>query len=286
MKTPDLKPREISLSKNYVNKILGMNFSAEEIKRHLERMRFGAEILNEDKLKVLIPAYRADILHQIDLVEDIAISYGYNKFQPLEPKLLTYGSANELENFSKYVREVMLGLGFQEVTTLILTNKRELFLKMNIPEQEVTETSNSVSAENSVARNWLLPSLMKILEHNKSREYPQKIFEVGECISSKGETLRKISAVIAHSKANFSEIKAISFGLLSSLGIEYEKLKIEKFSHGSFIEGRCASLKFGFFGELNPKVLEEFSIEMPATAFEFDLLEIFKEIKKKNLYKD
>lgn len=281
MKTPDLKPREIFLSKSYVNKILGMNLAIEDIKKYLERMRFGAEILDEDKLKVLIPAYRADILNQIDLVEDIAISYGYDKFQPLEPKILTYGSSDELENFSKYVREFMLGLGFQEVTTLILTNKRELFFRMNIQEQEVTETSNAVSAENSIARNWLLPSLMKTLEHNKSREYPQKIFEIGECISSKGETLRKISAVVAHSKANFSEIKAIAFGFLSSVGIEYEKLKIEKFSHGSFIPGRCASLKFGFFGEIHPKVLEEFSIEMPVTAFEFDLIEIFRERKNK-----
>jgi len=267
MKTPDLTPREMLLSLDYVNKILGMTFSKDEVKKHLERMRFDADISGEKILKVFIPAYRGDILHQIDLVEDVAISYGYDKFQPIEPKLSTYGSGSKAENFAKNVRELMIGLGFQEVTTLILTNEKDLFLRMSLQKEKTTETENSVSAENAIARTWLLPSLMKILEHNKNREYPQKIFEIGECITAQGENARKISGVIAHSTANFSEMKATVFGILENMGLQ---CKVQKFSHESFIRGRCASSDFGFFGELHPKVLKEFSLEVPVTAFELD----------------
>jgi len=77
-------------------------------------------------------------------------------------------------------------MSFQEVMTLIMTNKENLFAKMNMPEEQVCEAENPVSSEHSVARTYLLPSLLQVLEKNKNREYPQRVFEIGDCITGDG----------------------------------------------------------------------------------------------------
>ncbi|MBN2014709.1 MAG: hypothetical protein JW778_05975 [Candidatus Altiarchaeota archaeon] len=274
MKTPDLKPRKMSLSIEYVNKLLGMDYSGEEVKKLLEKMRYGVEVSGE-KIKVLIPAYRTDVLHPMDLVEDIAIAHGYGNFKPELPKTSTIGERDPAELFYNSIRELMLGFGFQETMTLIMTNKKNLFEKMETPEEKTVETKNPVSVEHSIARTWLLPSLLTVLEKNKNREYPQRIFEIGYCITGEGRDKVKMAAVIAHSKANFSETKAIYTGIMDNIGIE---CKTTEYKHGSFIPGRCASTEEGFFGEIHPKVLENFGLEVPVTAFELDLSSIFERI--------
>ncbi len=168
------------LGLDYVNRLLGMQFSIEEVKNLLEKMRYGVSC-SGDALQVSIPPYRTDVLHSIDLVEDIAIAYGYENFIPVIPKISTFGSRHPVELFSNSVRDEMIGFGFQEVMTLVMTNRDALFAKMEVEDSGVVSTKNSVSSEHSVARNWLMPSLMAILEKNKNQEYPQKIFEVGLC---------------------------------------------------------------------------------------------------------
>jgi phenylalanyl-tRNA synthetase beta chain len=113
---------------------------------------------------------------------------------------------------------------------------------------------------------------MSVLEKNKNREYPQRVFEIGYCIDPSGKDTMKLAGVIAHSKTNFSEMKAACSSIMENLGKEGSVTAME---HGSFIAGRCASSKYGFFGEIHPAVLDNFSLEVPATAFELDLRTIF-----------
>lgn len=272
MKTPNLEPRIINLDLNYANKLLGMNFSRNDVKKLLEKMHYGIKF-KDDNISILIPAYRTDILHQIDLVEDIAISYGYENFKPELPKIATTGRRDHFEKFSGNIRELMIGFGFQEVMTLVMTNRENLFNRMNLPDNGVAEAGNPLSPEHTVARNWLLPSLMSFLEKNKKKGYPQKIFETGDCILRDGNNISNFSGVIAHSRTNFSEIKAVVAGIFEDMKLTP---RIEKYDHKSFINGRCGGTEFGFFGEINPQVLENFGIEVPVTAFEFDLNLIFK----------
>lgn len=256
----------MELDVGYVNKLLGLKLSASEVGSLLERMRYG--VSDGKPLKVSIPAYRTDVLHPIDLVEDVAISYGYERFVPEEFCGYTVGKRNAMEKYSSKIRSLMVGAGFQEVMTLVLSSKKTLFEDMNLPEQPVVETKNPVSSEHSVARNWLLPSLLRVLEANKTREYPQRIFEIGDCLKADGSNIRHLAGVIAHSKANYSEIKSTADGLLENLGLKYAPKSL---SHPSFIAGRCISTGFGFYGEINPIVLERFGMEVPVAAFELEL---------------
>ncbi|MFH1788205.1 MAG: hypothetical protein ABH834_02345 [Candidatus Altiarchaeota archaeon] len=269
MKTPDFTPRQVIVERDYVNGLLGLNLSSEEIASYLERMRYGADAC-KDSISVRVPAYRTDVLHPMDLVEDVAIAYGYHNFIPRDLSIHSRAVEDPLEKKTLKVREALVGLGFTEAMTLILTNKNALFSCMNLPEEKVVEAENPASTEHCVCRSWLLPSLMGLLAKNKTREFPQKIFEVGDVVLPSGQDIKHVSGVVSHAKTNFSEIKSIVDGLLSTLGVE---CKVKQSVHSSFIPGRCAETKTGFFGEVNPQVLSNFGLEMPVTAFELSLEE-------------
>jgi phenylalanyl-tRNA synthetase beta chain len=275
VKTPDLRPRTMELDVGYASKLLGVSLTPADVKRLLEKMRYG--VSEGKKIVVSIPPYRTDVLHPIDLVEDIAIAYGYDRFLPEDFKGYRIGERDRLELFSAKLRDLLVGAGFQEVMTLVLTNTANLFSMMNVPAEEVVLAGNPVTAEHSVGRNWLLPSLFSVLEKNKTQEYPQRIFEIGDCLTAKGETVRRLSGVIAHSTANFSEVKAVVDGLIETMGLKYPP---QASSHASFISGRCINTGFGFYGEISPVVLENFRLEVPVAAFELDADLIVKSIYK------
>ncbi|MBU0761571.1 MAG: hypothetical protein KKD39_00965 [Candidatus Altiarchaeota archaeon] len=267
MDSPDLSPEKMVLDVAYANRLLGVELTTEEVKKHLLRMRFGVDV-SGDKLTVQIPPYRTDILHPIDLVEDIAIAYGYMNFKPEVPSLYQLGKKDAVEAKLDTIRDLLVGLGYSEVMSLILTNPKDLFERMNLKVEPAVEAVKPVSQEQSIARTWLLPSLMVVLEKNRNREYPQMLCEVGQTITASGDTIYKAAAVIAHSKTNFSEIKAKYCGLLKHIGRHSED---SLFTHQSFIEGRCAGDENGFYGEIHPQVLTNFGLEVPVTAFEIKI---------------
>ncbi|UCF07199.1 MAG: phenylalanine--tRNA ligase subunit beta, partial [Thermoplasmata archaeon] len=121
IKTPDLTPGKMDLELDYLNSMLGTHLTAEDAVGHLEKMGFGAEP-KDAAISASVPAFRGDILHPIDLVEDVAISYGYMEFAPELPKKMTFGEPMELVDFCGKLRVIMAGFGFNEVITLTLSN--------------------------------------------------------------------------------------------------------------------------------------------------------------------
>ncbi|MCH8329097.1 MAG: phenylalanine--tRNA ligase subunit beta [Nanoarchaeota archaeon] len=182
--SPDLKPEEARVDINYINKLLGLNLKENEIKKLFERMGYGYK-----NKKVLIPAYRVDIIHQVDLAEDIAIAYGYEHFKSIIPDVATIAQENKFEIFKSKISNLLAGLGLMETSTYNLTNKDFQCKRMNI-EISLIELANSISSDYNVLRAWILPSLMEILSSNKHYEYPQKIFTIG-AIFKKNEKIQR-----------------------------------------------------------------------------------------------
>ncbi|MFH1229699.1 MAG: phenylalanine--tRNA ligase subunit beta [Candidatus Aenigmatarchaeota archaeon] len=277
-KMPDLEPYKREIEVDSIDKVLGFGLSEGSIEEILKKMRYGVRKAKGGKLEVEVPAYRGDVLHLVDIIEDVAIGYGYNNIQPLLPKIATIGKQSDIESLSRKIRELMVGLGFQETLNFILSNEEDQFNKMSIAGNPV-EILNPTSSEFTICRTWVLPSLMKILAANKHRDYPQKIFEIGDCIvidenaETRTKTVRKLAGVISHYDANLTEAKSIVESVLSNLKYKYE---IVALSHPAFIESRCGEIfadgrKIGFFGELNPCTLEKWKLENPAIAFELDI---------------
>jgi len=276
---PDLSPLELGLDAGLVKKLLGLQLPVESISESLRKMRHDATPLG-DRIAVLAPPYRMDILHSVDLVEDVAIGIGYGNIEPEIPYIPTRGKELYISVFSRKVRDLMVGFGFQEVMSYMMTSKAALFDKMGLVEGECVEIENPMTAEYSVLRNWLLPSLMGFLSHNRHVAYPQRVFECGDVVEvdAKEPTMtratRKLAGVICDFKASYEDAQSVVYSLLKNMG--FSRPEAERAEHPSFIRGRVAEIRmagnlFGILGEIHPKVLNNFGLEYPASAFELDV---------------
>ncbi len=282
--TPKLDTWPIDLEVNYVNSVLGFKLTTEQIAELLGKAGFGSRILARGKVKVQVPCYRIDVMHQVDLVEDIAIAFGYNNIKPLWRRLPTRGGVNPEGRLVDLARELMVGEGFQEILTYSLTNVENLFKKMNCRKERIVEISNPKVQTLTCLRSWLLPGLMGLLSSNLHVEYPQKIFELGPVTlldrtrQTRTRDEKRLAAAVVHAKASFSEIKSVLDAFCMNFGLEWQ---IREASHPSFIEGRVGSVTIkgrdvGIIGEIHPKVLEAWKIENPVAAFELNIDEILK----------
>jgi phenylalanyl-tRNA synthetase beta chain len=281
--TPQLKPTEMKVDIKYINKLLGLKLKENDFKKYIEMMGYGYK-----NKKVLIPSYRADIMHQSDLAEDIAIAYGYDKFEPTIPNVATIGEEAPFEVFKNKISNILVGLGLQEINTSNLTNETNQLTNMNV-EMPLIELANSLSAEYDVLRAWVLPSMIETFKNNKHHDYPQKIFGIGTVFKKNTkpefdtniEENDRISVALTSEKADFTEIKQILAYLFTQIDCPFEIIETE---HDSFIPGRVARVivnnkKVAYIGEISPIVLENFSLEMPVCAFELNLTELFEILK-------
>src|SRR3989344_2716576 len=219
---PDLMPEKMKLNLDYANKMLGLDLKENEIKTLLERMGY-----NYSKGTVEIPAYRADILHEIDLIEDIAIAYGYENFKEEIPDVSTIGEESQITKFKRKVAEILIGLELIECSSFHLSNQITLNEKMNSKNKLITVES-AVNTDYDTLRNSLIPNLMEILSRNKRYEYPQNIFEIGT-VFEEGDTetgikeSESLSVLKCGKEVNFTGIKQVLDVIMNSLEIEHVK---------------------------------------------------------------
>ncbi|MCK4636585.1 MAG: phenylalanine--tRNA ligase subunit beta [Methanomicrobia archaeon] len=275
---PNMTPKKMEIDVNYTNKALGLNLSFDEISSFLKRMRYDIE-----GKEVFIPAYRADIMHKIDIVEDVAIAYGFNNFKPEIPNISTIGENDPFEEFLKNVRNLMVGFKLMEVKNYILTNKEDLFTKMNLKEEKIAEMKNALTVEYYALRNLLMPGLMRVYSINTHYEYPQNIFEIGEVFRIENGKIKEevnLSVGICHEKANFTECKEILNSFFKNLGISYG---IEEKERKCFIDGRAGSIvidekPIGHIGEIHPQILSIWNVGMPVAIFEINLNGVYERV--------
>jgi len=273
VQTPTLAPAERIVSVQECTRLLGIELNATTMASLLQKMRFGAVPVGAEKVKVQVPCYRADIMHDWDLFEDVAIAYGYDRIQALPPATFTVGKPHLVQVNAALAREAFCGLGYLEVMPFTLTNEDVLYKKMQREEESgVLRVMHPISIENTVVRTGLLPLLLEFLALNRHRELPQRLFTVGDVVNS-CLTYQQAAGVSTHPEADFSEAYASADAVLHELSIEYA---VKESADPAFIDGRrgdiiVAGKKIGVFGEIHPSVLNAFELEHPVAAFEFDL---------------
>lgn len=277
VKTPELKTEKIKLDEKEVEKVLGLGLSNTDIKKLLEKARY-----NVSGNVVEIPSYRGDILHAVDVIEDIALMHGYDKIKGVALTEYTVGRTFAITKFIDSIRELMVGQGYQEIMSPILSNKEMLYSLMNIKDFGTVEIANPMSETYSCVRTWIIPLLMDVLSKNKHVDYAQKIFEQGLITDKNSHDYERIAVITAHNNSNFTEIKQAFDYLMRLVGAEYT---IKEVSHNSFIPGRVARASVNgkdvaYIGEINPIVLRNFGLNVPAAAFELNLTDLFEAIRK------
>ena len=282
--TPDFTHKKAKVKFDEIERITGLKLTLKEMKELLDNYNYNVKKA-KDSLEVEYPSWRQDIMHPVDIIEDILISYGYNDIEAEIPEIATVGDIDDLEQFAEDVRNLLVGFGALELLNFTLTNKETLFTKMRLEERDLVEIANPVSSKWSCIRTWVIPSLIEFFSNNTSQEYPQQIYEVGDvCILNEeaetgSDTIKRLGWALADNQASYTRAKQILDFLLQAIGFEAEYIETE---HNSFIPGRCARVKINgeklaYIGEIHPEVLDNFGITFPVVAFELNITELFKQ---------
>ena len=269
----------VSCTLEQVHKTLGQKMSGEEAVASLKRMGMYA-IYSDGSLFATVPEYRNDFLHPVDLVEDVMIGYGLGNFEPEMPQDFTVGRLSPAEELGRKVKDLMVGLGFQEMMYNYLGSKREYVDNMNFPQEKCIFISNPMSENYEVVRPSIIPSLLESESVSAHAPFPHKIFEVGKVAfldssDNSGTTTRNnVGFLASDSVMGFNDVSSLVNTLFYFLGKEYTLSALE--GDGRFIEGRCAKVmlgefEVGIFGEIHPQVLANWGSTMPTIACEIDL---------------
>ena len=236
--------------------------------------------------EVEIPPYRVDVLHPMDLVDDIGRAYGFNDLEPRYPDVSTVGGRHERSRLEAATRDTLVGIGFEDLLNFHLTNEAELFDRMSLsPDadalgaREPPTITEPYSEAYTVVRTWALPSLLSVLENNTHRAYPQDLAEIGLVAGVDDDEPtgvaehRSVAGVLARTDASYEDAKASVAAVARAFGVTLETPPTE---HPAFVSGRTAEIVFdgesvGVVGEIHPRVLVEHDLELPVAAFEFRL---------------
>ncbi len=273
------KARTIPLTA--IETALGDSLGGEEVRRTLRA--YGYEATGTGSIvKVKLPPYRNDLMHAVDVVEDVAICRGYESFAPVMPHQFTVGGLSRIEERSDRVRDLMVGMGYQEVISNILGSRQDYVERMHTtgtPWGEAVEVDNVMSLSYACLRPSMLPSLLRVETASGRAFYPHRLFEVGEIAKPDSSsvvgsrTSLALGALAVHAGVTFSEIHSALDLLLYYLGYTYE---LKPVAHPSYLDGRAGHVLIGgqvmgVIGELHPGVLEQWQVTVPAAAFELDL---------------
>ena len=262
-----------------IKHVLGEDIDADEAKDALLRM--GVYSVNEgDTIHITCPEYRNDFLHPVDVVEDVMIGYGLENFEPTIPRDFTVGRLTPAEELGRKVKDIMVGMGFQEMIYNYLGSRREYVDNMHIKGDKVIMIANPMSENFEAVRPSIIPSLLESESVSGHATYPHRIFEVGKVAflepSDNSGTLTRnyLGFMSADGTVTFNDANSFINTLMYFLRVEYTLAAPEE--DPRFIPGRCADImvegkKVGIFGEVHPAVLESWGCGMPAVVAEVDL---------------
>ncbi|ELZ09329.1 phenylalanyl-tRNA ligase subunit beta [Halovivax asiaticus JCM 14624] len=302
---PDFSTKTKTVSHDRIESILGIELDPDEVQDLAERAGLEAETREETAVEVVstiddadvadetvrvydvtIPPYRVDVLHPLDVIDDLGRAYGFNELAPNYPEIGTVGGRHERSRREEAVRETLVGLGFEDMLDFHLIGEADAYDRMGVePGTDVLGGSdparikNPYSEDFGIVRPWALPSLLLVLENNTHRAYPQDLAEVG-FVAEVDETAptgvaesRHVAGVLARHDAAYEDAKSRLQALCRAFDVDLETPPTD---HPSFVDGRAATVvadgdAVGVIGELHPAVLVEHDLEVPVAAFEFDL---------------
>ncbi len=282
--TPFYFQDPITLDLGDASKLLGVEITPEEAKKNVTRLGCKAS-LKDNFITVTPPEYRNDFLHPVDIIEDIMIGRGMETFQPIMPTEFTVGRLTREEEFARKVKEIMIGLGFQEMIYSYLGSRKDFIDSMGIPEDRVIRIENPMTEKYEYVRNSILPNLLCSESVSANAVYPHHIFEIGKIVYPEPaqnygtDTRNYLGFLSSDRNVGFNEANSLVSAVFFYLSRDYA---LEETSDPRFIRGRAAEIVYngknvGIFGEIHPRVLENWGIQMPCTGCEIDLDKLLEE---------
>ena len=292
---PISEPLEHQVTQRLLDGLLGRALSDSEIDSAINRMggqyrgrqpakhftsknsKKMSDILEGDSiLTFAMPRWRFDILHPIDLVEDVAIGHGYEDLGSDVPKAPLTAIPRRDAHILRRIRESLQGLGLMQIQSLTLSNDHDQFDAMRWPPMgEVTRITNPITIEHTLLRQYLLPGLFRLMASNRHHELPQAVYELGTVVRNHSNSER-FAFLIAEQNGGFSAIRGRIQALLRDLGSTEYSIEPLSGKMGPWLAGRGAKVVIdgvhvGCFGEMDPAVSAQYELRVPLNGAEFDI---------------
>ena len=294
---PNVSCRTVEAEMEFVNRCSGLSLSAQEAARLLARMQLSAVAdATGQKLVVSVPPTRPDVLHAADVMEDVAISFGFNNIPKSVPPTVTTGRALPLNTLSDLLRSEVAMAGFTEVLTWVLCSHDDNFDNVQTKDDGRTAAivANPAASDFQVVRSSLLPGVLRTLGHNKDAALPVRLFELGDVVlldpqrDVGARNSRRLLALYSNTKAGFEVVHGLLDRVMEVLHISmhetagYHTRAGVSEESGPWLPGRIAEVLFrgvrvGTMGVVHPDVLEKFDIAHPCSALELDIEPFLRE---------
>lgn len=289
-----IEGKEINFRYNRLNEILGYFIPVETVDNILLSLGFNIKQKNENDIKLISPTFRPDIEREIDVIEEIARIYGYDKIPAVEKISVTLGERKDDSDFSDLIRNVLTGFGLYEIMCVPLIDLKTAE-ENGIP----VPLMNPLSTDMSHLRTSLIPGVLQtILRNIHSGVKSISVFEIGHVYEKKSDTINSFSdfeetevLLIALSgltnevswyekerKFDFYDLKGIINSLLTKLSLE------EKLNH-SYFDSENKNYDFGFSilngenkigvgGKVSKNYLKKYDLEQDVFIFEVNIEEL------------
>lgn len=290
---PDLKPSEHILHTDDVKALLGRDWTGEEVATCLRRMGHDATAY-DNKVQVHVGTWRQDILHPVDLLEDVGIGFGFDKFPGDRPQRATFAAKLPAQDLEDALRSLLVGHGWHEARTLTLSSPQAQWTNWGAKPGAAVTLLNPVVEDQTILRSRVAPTLLQVLATNRHRSLPQRLFELGYVVIQDGgdggggkagsaagaggvngawRNRLHLAGIEVDARAGFATVKGLVESLVRDAHLPVtlqagETAGLVKGRQGHILAGGKA---IGWFGELHPDTILAFGLAAPATAFEFDL---------------
>lgn len=272
---PDLRPSEHIIHTDDVRALLGLEWSGADVAACLRRMGHDADAY-DNKVHVKVGAWRQDILHPVDLLEDVGVGHGFDRFPGDLPSRATFAAKLPLQDVEDALLALLVGHGWNEARTLTLSDAKAQWTNWGEKPVAAVALLNPVVEEQTLLRQQLVPSLLQVLATNRHRSLPQRLFEFGYVVRQDGKAWRNclhVAGVEVAAKTGFSEAKGLIESLVRDARLPVTLVPAERLG---LVKGRQGCMvargkQVGWFGELHPDTIVAFALGAPAMAFELDL---------------
>lgn len=284
-----------SVPQRLVNGLLGREFSEDELSSAINRMggiydgmspaadnsplkptRMADAAKGEQMLNFIMPRWRFDILHPVDLVEEIAIGHGYEDLGQDVAKAPLTAIPRPDNHIRRRIRQSLQGLGFMQIQSLTLSNERDQFDLMRWQRcGEVTIVTNPITIDHTLLRQYILPGLFRLLASNRHHELPQGVYELGTVVRDH-KNCDRVAFLMAERGGGFAAIRGRIQAFLRDLGASEYRIEPLPEGEGPWLAGRSAKIIIadtwvGCFGEIDPFISNQFELKVPINGAELDV---------------
>lgn len=293
---PAPKQREwIPLRINKVNQLLGTDLRSREVRSLLERLELKVEDEPEGSLRVLPPARRVDLTREVDLIEEVARIWGYDRIPSTLPRTSTVSVPQDLDQrMESLVREILVGFGFYEIITYVFMDRAALDLLELEPKDALRGAlplRNPIRWDHGVMRTTLLPGILDTVRRNLLRRNTDlRLFELGRVFFPMADEAlpaepRRVGGAMLGARLpehwgarrepmDLFDLKGVLEAVFSALQIPDMIFDAQSpapfFGTGTGTWICRGEERIGCMGELNSRVLEAWDLEAPVFVFELD----------------